>query len=224
MPSVEYITHHILFQLLRDSSAALGGQHDGQRNHLFPMALLLRWFVWCWGVASGGMVVYGADYAIGKLLQYGGGWLVGAFSAVVVVGGPDLGPPATLCNGLESLSLRVAVSGGTLLSGLFVFGWKNTQRDVWILSALWHMTEANGEFHKIARHSSARLREDRASQEEASHITKMLMLQFFRLGAGIGIVLAVFGVYSLTNFLRGVALIAFLILAPQVLLKLRGVR
>jgi len=116
-------------------------------------------------------------------MSYGGGWLVCAVSAIVVVGGPDLGPPATLCNGFESLSLRVAFSVLTMVSGQFVFGWENTRRDLWILSALWHLNEANGEFHKISRHFGARLREDRASEEEVRQITRMLMLQFFRLGA-----------------------------------------
>jgi len=223
---VEYITHHILFQLLRDSSAALGqGQHNDQRRDgMGAIAILMRWFVGSWGAMAGGIVVHVTDYSVGKLEQFGGLWLVYAVATCIVVGGPDLGPPITLCNGVESLPLRLAFSGLAWLSGQYGFGWKDTERDLWMLSALWHMWEANGEFHKISRHSYVRLREDRASDDDLSLITKMLLLQFFRLGAGIGIFWAIFGVYSLTNFLWGMLIIAFLIFAPQIVFKLMGIR
>ena len=188
--------HHVLIGSWLDMVAI---HRDGSQA-LDPRSMVMNFGVLPTGIICGGFAVGAVRWIIDNMFYYLPDWCIYLVGAIVLFGGPDLLLPLTLLNGCEGI-------GNRMIWLCFLACWHrfvnetNSFQCMMLLSGLWHIDRGDYEYKKFqwicAANQSIALSEDNISNT----ITHFKLL-FFRAAAGIGMLWAGFGVYSLGVFLK----------------------
>ena len=200
--------NHLLINSLREASAMI----QAGRAEIDP-STFMRWFILPIGAIMGGFSVNLVKVIMDKLDYYLPTVLFYILGIIVVLGGPDILPPLTLVNGCESLMDRVK------WTALFIFinyaqylpdllkGHEATSsfNVMMIISGLWHIDRGDYNYKMFTWICSNRS-EYHLSEDNVKETLHKMALYHFQAAAGVGMLWAVFGVYSPGAFFQALVI------------------
>jgi hypothetical protein len=201
----------MFLQSMKDLSSFL----QGNRERFFSGALWLGLYMIPFGFVMGGLAVGAVEWIIDNIiLFYLPHWTMYLLILVVIVSGPEILPPLTLVNGCETLIVRVFWVGVFVLLDLFtnyfVEGRCIAYNIMLIASAIWHMDRGDHDFKHLALHYQ---RDRDRALECSTEILTSFASNHFRAASGVGMLLAVCGVYSLGASIKALLIYVFTIMA-----------
>lgn len=188
-----------------------------------PVVIFLRWLALIAGCLSSGLALHLVHWLADWLWNWHPA-LAFVVGGAAVLGGPDALPPLTPCNGCESMTHRlfwclILVVGPYFLvsslgeEGTGTFG---TMKGLWICSSIWHLLGGDDDSLRVCRfYAQHGIPQTEVRKRE---MNRDLLLPYYRVGAGIGMLWAVFGEYSARHFGFGILLVVFIITVPGVIL------
>jgi hypothetical protein len=193
---------------------------QGRTEEVDPMTRLLNVFIMPAGAICGGFAVGAVKWVIDKILfYYLPNWGVYAIGIAVMLGGPDLLPPLTLLNGCDKLIDRFKWT--VLLNAFYYYYDGNSAYNfIMVISGLWHIDRGDYEYKRFGR--VCRREFDTAFNEENHTDTiAYFSLCIFRVTAGVGMLWAGCGVYTLAVFVK--ALFAYIGIQLLIFFGLGGI-
>ena len=209
--TLDRLGSHILVHLFLDTSRMMQQPNRTTDNHAMnTFALVTRWVVVFGGMFGGGRVTGWIHWILSTLSGY---WSPLPYLVVLltIILGPDLLPPITPLNGCEDSQHR------WMSATIFAcFYWCSSYYNkttiatttLWTVSAIWHLYGGHVGFIQETRNISVHLQrlEESGGQQERMEQTladasKILMVFYFQVGAGVGMLLATYQIYSWGVFL-----------------------
>eukprot|EP00985_Skeletonema_marinoi_P014139 scaffold7112_cov119-Skeletonema_marinoi.AAC.3 len=164
----------------------------------------------------GGFAVGAVEWSIDNvILVYLPYWVVYLVKWGVILGGPEILPPLTLVNGCEELLDRlfwvVIFSLLDVVASYFDEDSCVAYNSMLIASAIWHMDRGDHHFKAFAL--QCQRNQNRAFENNNNETLFSFALYQLRAASGVGMLWAIFGVYSLGTFFKASLLFVAVILA-----------